>query len=207
MIITTDDLNQQDWSLFEYFDKLKEEFPKFKLLAFFTPFWKEENTIIKQSIINSPKAFNPKEYINIKFLDFLKERKDWLFLGAHGLFHCLPEFSLDLQFQTGMFHVSNFIRKYLKDEGIKYESICKPPFYKFNENAFELAKHYRWDLCIQSGLIDFEQNKYWTREELNIIDSHVSTGCPMPDRIDKFYNNLRLILKGELKDKREFHYG
>lgn len=191
MIITTDDLNQQDWSLFEYFDKLKEEFPKMEVLAFFTPFWKDEKLT----------------YIKEEFINFLIKRKDWLFLASHGLFHNKAEYSLDYNTQTAYFSHSNLIKEHLQKKGIKYFPYCKPPYYKFNEIGFELARKYFTRMHIQSSIMNFAENKFYPREEIGLIDSHVSTGCPMPDRIDKFYKNLRLILKGEIKDEAKFHYG
>jgi len=203
-LLTTDDLNPYDFSLFSYFDKLKKEFPQLKVLAFFTPYWKRgelmmpvfSNMIIATDLI-------PK-----KFIDFLLERRDWLLLGSHGLFHIRPEYSLDIHFQEYAFAVSRLIRNYLCEMGIQFQPACKPPFYKFNEIGFELPKHFGFDqMYIQDGIIDFSENKFIPRAEINLIDSHVSSGCPMPDRIDKFYPKLRLILKGKIKDQKEFHYG
>lgn len=203
-LVTTDDLNQQDWSLFKYFDKLKEEFPDLKVLAFFTPFWKENG------LIDSPfyEVERVKELIKKDFLDFLLERKDWLSLGGHGLFHIVPEYSWDIKLQRKSFALSAAIRNYLCSQGIQFQPACKPPFYKFNEIGFELPQHFGFNqLYLEQGIIDFKGGDFLLRDNLNMIDSHVSTGCPMPDRIDKFYPTLRKILKGEIKDKKEFHYG
>ena len=203
MLITTDDLNQQDWSLFSYFDKLKKEFPDLKVLAFFTPFWKE-NLLVDTILLNLKTS---ECHIDSEFLNFLLERKDWLSLGSHGLFHIQPEYSLDINFQQKAFSFSEAIRNYLAQE-INFRPACKPPFYKFNEIGFELPRHFGFEqLFLQQGIMDFKENKFIRREEIGLIDSHVSVGCPMPDRIDKFYPILRKILKGETEDKKEFHYG
>lgn len=204
-LVTTDDLNQEDWSLFDYFDELKKEFPSLRVLAFFTPFWKQDVDFLNSYLeLKDPGSY----FTNKEFLQFLLERQDWLSLASHGLFHIQAEFSMDIQFQQKMFALSAAIRNYFCELGIQFQPACKPPFYKFNEIGFELSKHFGFhQLFLQNGIADFKENKFITREEIGLIDSHVSTGCPMPDRIDKFYEKLRLILKGELKDKKEFHYG
>ena len=201
-LVTTDDLNQEDWSLFEHFDEIKKEFPDFQLLAFFTPFWKYKQEEFKCDLKHPEKIIKP------EFMKFLKERKDWLSLGAHGLFHHVAEFSLDLKFQQVMFAVSSAIKNYLCSQGIKYQPVCKPPFYKWNEIGFTLPKEFGFNqMYIQQGVFDFEKNKMLLREDLNIVDSHVSIDCPMPDRIDLFKDKLKDILLGKLKDSGGLHYG
>ena len=201
-LVTTDDLNQEDWSLFKYFDEIKEEFPDFQLLAFFTPFWKFKQENFKIDLNEPEKIIKP------KFMKFLQDRKDWLSLGAHGLFHHIAEFSLDLKFQQVMFQVSKTIKEYLNSQGIKYQPACKPPFYKWNQLGFSLPKEFGFNqFYIQQGVFDFDKNKLLLREDLNLIDSHVSMGCPMPDRIDLFKDKLKDILSGKLKDSGNLHYG
>ena len=200
-LVTTDDLNQEDWSLFKHFDEIKEEFPDFQLLAFFTPFWKIKQENFKIDLEK------PEDIIKPEFMKFLQERKDWLSLGSHGLFHHVAEYSADLKFQKIMFSISKTLKEYLNSQGIKFQSVCKPPFYKWNEISFSLSKEFGFDqLFIRQGIFDFISNRLIPREKLNLVDSHVSVGCPMPDRIDLFKDKLRDILSGKLKDSKKFHY-
>ncbi len=188
MMITTDDLNQEDWSLFKYFDKLKEEFPKFRLIAFFTPFWQQKEVDFDFS--------NPGAYFKSPFLNFLKERKDWLLLGAHGLYHLKTSPDCYSPDQEIMFSILRVIWDFLETEGIRAMPYFKPPFYRFRESSLTFARKYGFRyFFFHYGVIDLQDWKICTRESLNLIDSHVSRGCPMPDRIDLIYESLRKKLK------------
>ncbi len=191
MIITTDDLNQEDWSLFRYFDKLKEEFPKFKLIAFFTPFWQ-----VKEKVDFD--FSDPEAYFKPSFLSFLKERRDWLILGAHGLYHLKtsPDCYLQDQDQELMFLILRAIWDFLEKQGIKAKPHFKPPFYRFRECSLSLACKYGFCFFFFThGVIDLQDWKICTRSSLELIDTHVSKDCPLRDRIDLIYEPLRKKLQ------------
>ena len=191
MIITTDDLSPVNLEgQFEYWDRLKEDHPDLQLLAFTTANWnffrkrerKANRTILRDD-----------------FIDFCNERKDWLTLAYHGFDHLVPMNSLDWKGQMSvleeMLKIFNDFEKKFKG---KILNAYKPPFYKWNMNTLYACENLGIDyFFMQDGILTLKLFHFLPRNSIGLIDSHTNPECPMPDRIDLFYDALDKLLKNQ----------
>lgn len=215
LTLTTDDLNQDDWTLFKHFDKLHEDFPQMKLLAFFTPLWHHKPT--KTELVNGISITD--DFWKPEFLEFLRERKGWLSLAAHGLFHNTPDCYGDENCQRIMFKKClNVLGMLHSLTGIRTVPYFKPPWYRWKEFTpplcFECAyqRFYIPDGYYEKTIIEVPgKNKavinkvmypLVPREKVGLIDTHVSITDRMPNRIDRYYETLRKLLVEQYGEKR-----
>jgi len=205
--LTTDDLNQEDWSLFSYFDELHDKFPQMRLLAFFTPLW--HHTPTDTELVNGITITD--DFWKPEFLEFLRERKDWLSLAAHGLFHDTPDCYGSEDAQKIMFSKCKSILQQLHElTGIRVCPYFKPPWYRWKEftptMCFEqgYTRFYIPDGYYELSTIPAPGKNGETinkaifplikREKIGLIDTHVSITDRMDNRIDRCYEKIKALL-------------
>lgn len=206
--LTTDDLNQDDWSLFSHFDKLHDKFSQMRLLAFFTPLWHHiptETELVNGITIND-------DFWKPEFLEFLEDRKDWLSLAAHGLFHNTPDCYGDEKYHDLMFAKGKWILQQLHElTGIRVCPYFKAPWYRWKEftpgkcfqsgyTRFYIPEGYYEKIlipapCKNGAVIHTTQFPLVRRERIGLVDTHVSITDRMSNRIDRCYDTVYDLLR------------
>ncbi len=197
MRFSTDDICPQNIEgQFCYFDRLKERHPDFRIIGFTTAKWlNNKNNLISE---------------NKDFLNFCNERKDWLRLAYHGLYHNknTPDsfegkmpIERQIEYLTEMIRIFNDFKKEYK--GIVY-NIYKPPYYRWNSDMFVACEKVGIEYAVvQDGVLNIETATFKSRIELGLLDSHTNPATDMPDRIDKIYEKFDELLS---KDGTKFEF-
>ncbi len=186
-IFDFDDFSPRNTS-FGLLEKIKEHYPGFKVTLFTTP-WEirfAAPTPITEHIV-LPGGGKERKFQ--AFINAIKENRDWIEIGIHGLTHGPEEFK-ELSYDDAKKRIM-LAEKMFLNTGIPYAKMFKAPFWLLSEDAKQAAKdlgfvvvedgYYNWNLKDDIPMIG--------QDEAYIAHGHVqiSMGNGLEESVHRIY--------------------
>lgn len=173
----------------DYFQRLKERYPKMKLSLFFIP-WDHE---FEKSLMRLGK---------VELIEKFKENLDWIRLYPHGLTHFAREF--EKADRQAMEYSLKAIDEIMKSVGLPYQKGFCAPFWLWNQEVVDVLDEQGW-----WGAVDRNQpemvrpkrfyqyshsiNEPYHTDKAKVWKLHGHMSLPSPNSIDMCLFNLLQI--------------